>query len=126
MNHTAQPLDEIINMTTCVSSVVQQLAQKINMSFDEFVGEMRKRGCSEPTAIKIWHGEYETYKNFNDHDLSLSNLRKAADALKVVTGMLFPEVFTGITGSGDFLVTDKNHVIVKQKDADYSGQSGEK
>jgi hypothetical protein len=23
----------------------------------------------EPTAIKIWHGEYENYKNFNDHDI---------------------------------------------------------
>ena len=33
--------------------VIQKLAEKINMSFDEFIGEMRKRGCSEPTAIKI-------------------------------------------------------------------------
>ena len=71
-----------------MDNVVQQLARKINMSFDEFVGEMRKRGCSEPTAIKIWRGEYENFNNFTDNDMSLSNLRKAADVLKVVTGML--------------------------------------
>jgi hypothetical protein len=75
-----------------MDSVIQQLAKKISMSYDEFVGEMRKRGCSEPTAKKIWHGEYENYKNFNDHDISLSNLRKAADVLKVGTGTLLPEI----------------------------------
>jgi hypothetical protein len=74
-----------------MNSVVQQLAKKINMSFDEFVGEMRKRGCSEPTAIKIWRGEYEEFNNFNDHDMALSNLRKAADVLKVGTGSLLPK-----------------------------------
>ena len=74
-----------------MGSVVQELAERINMSFDEFVGEMRKRGCSEPTALKIWRGEYENYTNFTDHDLSLSNLRKAADVLKVVTGSLLPK-----------------------------------
>ena len=73
-----------------MGSVVQQLAEKINMSFDEFVGEMRKRGCSEPTAVKIWRDEFENFKNFNDHDMSLSNLRKAADVLKVGTGRLLP------------------------------------
>jgi hypothetical protein len=73
-----------------MDSVIQQHAKKINMSFDEFVGEMRKRGCSEPTAIKIWRGEYENFINFNDHDVSLSNLRKAADVLKVGTGKLLP------------------------------------
>jgi hypothetical protein len=72
-------------------SVSQQLAEKINMSVDEFVGEMRKRGCSEPTAIKIWRGEYENFINFNDHDVSLSNLRKAADVLNVRTGRLLPK-----------------------------------
>jgi hypothetical protein len=72
-------------------SVVQALAEKINMTFDEFVGEMRKRGCSEPTAIKIWRGEYENFENFNDNDMSLSNLRKAADVLKVKTGKLLPK-----------------------------------
>jgi hypothetical protein len=71
-----------------MGSLIQQLAEKINMSFDEFVGEMRKRGCSEPTAIKIWRGEYENFNNFNEHNLSLSNLRKAADVLKVETGRL--------------------------------------
>jgi hypothetical protein len=74
-----------------MDSVIQQLAAKINMSFDEFVGEMRKRGCSEPTAIKIWRGEHENYSHFNDHNLSLSNLRKAADVLKVGTGRLLPK-----------------------------------
>ncbi len=73
-----------------MSGIVQQMTEKINMSFDEFVGEMRKRGCSEPTAIKIWRGEYENFKNFNDNDISLSNLRKAADVLKVTTGNLLP------------------------------------
>ena len=73
-----------------MSGIVQQMTEKINMSFDEFVGEMRKRGCSEPTAIKIWRGEYENFKNFNDNDMSLSNLRKAADVLKVKTGNLLP------------------------------------
>ena len=74
-----------------MDSVIQQLAKKIGMSYDEFVGEMRKRGCSEPTAKKIWRGEYENYQEFNDHDISLSNLRKAADVLKVGTGTLLPE-----------------------------------
>jgi predicted alpha/beta hydrolase len=74
-----------------MDSVVQQLAEKINMSFDEFVGEMRKRGCSEPTAKKIWRGEYEDFTGFSDHDLALSNLRKAADVLKVKTGRLLPK-----------------------------------
>ena len=71
-----------------MESVIQQLAEKLNISFDEFVGEMRKRGCSEPTAIKIWRGEYEDFENFSDNDLYLSNLRKAADVLKVKTGSL--------------------------------------
>jgi hypothetical protein len=74
-----------------MDSVVQQLAEKINMSFDEFIGEMRKRGCSEPTAKKIWRGEYQDFNDFHDNDLSLSNLRKAADVLKVGTGRLLPK-----------------------------------
>ncbi len=73
-----------------MGSVVQQLAAKMNMSFDEFVGEMRKRGCSEPTAIKIWRGEHENFNDFNDNNVSLSSLRKAADVLKVGTGRLLP------------------------------------
>ena len=73
-----------------MSNVIKHLAEKINMSFDEFAGEMRKRGCSEPTALKIWRGEYENYANFNENDLALSNLRKAADVLKVGTGTLLP------------------------------------
>jgi hypothetical protein len=69
---------------------VQQLAKSLNMTSDDFIGEMRKRGCSEPTAIKIWQGLYEDFKEFTDNDLYLSNLRKAADVLKVPTGALLP------------------------------------
>jgi len=71
-----------------MESIVQKLAKKVNMSCDEFVGEMRKRGCSEPTAMKIWRGDHENFKDFNDNDIYLSNLRKAADVLKVTTGQL--------------------------------------
>ena len=71
-----------------MSGRVQELAAKLNMSFDDFIGEMRKRGCSEPTAIKIWNGVYEKFDAFNDNDMYLSNLRKAADVLKVHTGRL--------------------------------------
>lgn len=73
-----------------MESVIQQLARKLGISYDEFIGEMRKRGCSEPTAIKIWRGEYENYDDFNDNDMYLSNLRKAADVLRVTTGQLLP------------------------------------
>jgi hypothetical protein len=71
-----------------MGEIIQQLAKKINMSYDEFIGEMRKRGCSEPTAIKIWRGDLEDFENFTDNDIYLSNLRKAADVLKVKTGQL--------------------------------------
>jgi len=91
MDDFSQQLEEKINISTGMGSVIQQLAQQINMSFDEFVGEMRKRGCSEPTATKVWRGEYENFKNFNDNDISLSNLRKAAVVLKVETGKLLPK-----------------------------------
>ena len=74
-----------------MKSRVQELAEKINMSYDEFVGEMRKRGCSEPTALKIWRGEYEKFDNFKDNDMNLSNLRKASFVLKVATGALLPK-----------------------------------
>lgn len=74
-----------------MESIVQKLANKINMSFDEFIGEMRKRGCSEPTAVKIWNGTYEDFDKFNDNDMFLSNLRKAASVLRVNTGMLIPK-----------------------------------
>jgi hypothetical protein len=69
-------------------NIVQKLAAKINMPFDEFIGEMRKRGCSEPTATKIWNGSYENFDGFKDNDVFLSNLRKAADVLRVRTGEL--------------------------------------
>lgn len=74
-----------------MKSRVQELAERINMSCDEFVGEMRKLGCSEPTALKIWRGEYEEFEDFTDNNLQLSNLRKAAVVLKVVTGSLLPK-----------------------------------
>lgn len=76
---------------TRMTSRIQELAEKIGMSYDEFIGEMRKRGCSEPTAIKIWRGDYEKFDDFNDNDMYLSNLRKAAFVLRVVTGTLLPK-----------------------------------
>ena len=74
-----------------MKSRVQELAEKLEMSCDEFVGEMRKRGCSEPTAMKIWRGDYEKFEDFQDNDIYLSNLRKAAFILKVKTGALIPK-----------------------------------
>ena len=74
-----------------MGSRVQLLAARGAMSYDEFIGEMRKRGCSQPTAIKIWNGIYENYENFTDNDVYLSNLRKAADVLNVKTGTLIPK-----------------------------------
>lgn len=76
-------------MTKSPTSRIQQLASSLNMTSDDFIGEMRKRGCSEPTAFKIWLGRYEEFNDFTDNDLYLSNLRKAADVLKVSTGSLF-------------------------------------
>lgn len=74
-----------------MGSRVQLLAARAAMSYDDFIGEMRKRGCSEPTAIKIWNGVYESYEKFSDNDIYLSNLRKAADVLRVKTGILLPK-----------------------------------
>ncbi len=74
-----------------MKSRVQELAEKVGMTYDEFIGEMRKKGCSEPTAIKIWNGEYENYENYEDNNVQLSNLRKAAAVLTVGTGMLIPK-----------------------------------
>jgi len=74
-----------------MSSRIQQMAARINMTCDEFIGEMRKRGCSEPTALKMWRGVYERFNRFEDNDIYLSNLRKAADVLKVRTGILLPK-----------------------------------
>jgi len=71
-----------------MSETIKLLARNINMSYDEFIGEMRKRGCSEPTALKIWEGKFEEFREFKDNDIYLSNLRKAADVLKVKTGSL--------------------------------------
>jgi hypothetical protein len=74
-----------------MGSRVQELAEKLGMTYDEFVGEMRKRGCSEATASKIWRGEYENFTDFNDNDMYLSNLRKAAFVLRANTGTLLPK-----------------------------------
>jgi hypothetical protein len=71
-----------------MASQVQNIATKIGMSFDDFIGEMRKRGCSEATATKIWNGNYENFEAFSDNDIYLSNLRKAAHVLKVKTSDL--------------------------------------
>ena len=71
-----------------MKSKVQELAEKMNMSYDDFIGEMRKRGCSEQTAAKIWNGNYERFESFSDNDIYLSNLRKAADVFRVKTGSL--------------------------------------
>jgi hypothetical protein len=73
-----------------MSGTIKLLAKNINMSYDEFIGEMRKRGCSEPTAAKIWEGKFEEFNEFKDNDIYLSNLRKAADVLRVRTGALLP------------------------------------
>ena len=74
-----------------MKSRVQELAEKINMTYDEFIGEMRKLGCSEPTALKLWKGEYENFESFDDNNVQLSNLRKAAHVLKITTGVLLPK-----------------------------------
>lgn len=74
-----------------MKSIVQELAETVNMTVDDFVGEMRKRGCSEPTALKIWRGEYEHFEDFKDNDMNLSTLRKAAFVLQVQTGTLIPK-----------------------------------
>jgi len=84
------PVDSTLK-ENMVTSKIQKLAQKANMSYDEFIGEMRKRGCSEPTAIKLWNGMYENFDTFNDNDIYLSNLRKAADVFKVKTGSLLDD-----------------------------------
>ncbi len=73
-----------------MSDTIKHLAAEICMTYDEFIGEMRKRGCSEPTAVKIWEGKFEEFNEFKDNDIYLSNLRKAADVLRVKTGALLP------------------------------------
>ena len=72
-------------------SRVQELAASINMTYDDFVGEMRKRGCTEATAAKIWNGQYEDFVDYQDNNMQLSNLRKAATVLRVSTGKLLPK-----------------------------------
>ena len=71
-----------------MKSKVQQLAEKISIPFDEFIGEMRKRGCSEPTAVKIWNSVFDEFDEFKDNDIFFSNIRKATDVLQVAAGRL--------------------------------------
>jgi hypothetical protein len=68
-----------------MKSRVQELAEKINMPYAEFVGEIRKRGCSESTALKIWHSDYETFDDFMDNDINLSNLQTKNKFFKTVS-----------------------------------------
>jgi len=68
-----------------MESKVQQLAAKNGMYKNKFMGEMRKRGCSEPTALKGWKDICDEFDEFEDNDMNLSNLCKAADVLKVNT-----------------------------------------
>ena len=74
-----------------MKSKVQELAGSIDMSRDEFIREMRKQGCSESTALKIWRGDYETFDDFQDNDMNISNLSKASFVLRVTTEELLPE-----------------------------------
>lgn len=115
---TKQLIGEKIDASLNVNSMVQQLAQKMNMSFNEFAGEMRKLGCSEPTAAKIWRGEYKSYINFNDHDISLSNLRKAAFVLKVGIGGLFPENCAEINKPENIIIANQNYMPMTPKEVD--------
>ena len=70
---------------TIMSPRIQELAGKLNMPLDHFLGEMRKLGCSEPTAMRIWRGTYDDFEDLDDNDVHLSNLRKAARVLSVMT-----------------------------------------
>jgi hypothetical protein len=49
---------------------------------------MRKRGCSEPTAVKIWNSVFDEFDEFKDNDIFFSNIRKATDVLQVAAGRL--------------------------------------
>jgi hypothetical protein len=75
-----------------MKSRIQQLAVDINMPCDEFFGEMRKLGCCQPTVLKIWLGEYEESEGYQDEDVDLSTLHKAAYVLKVQTGILISKI----------------------------------
>ena len=69
-----------------MKSRVQELAEKINMLLDEFVGEMRKRLCSEPTALNIWRDAYENFDDFNSNDVYI---RKASIVLGLPVEYIF-------------------------------------
>ena len=47
-----------------MSGNIKRLAIKINMPRNEFIAAMRKCGCSEPTAEKIWEGKFEDFDGF--------------------------------------------------------------
>ena len=46
-----------------MGSRVQLLASRAAIPNDDFIGEMQKQGCSEPTKLKIWKVNYENYEN---------------------------------------------------------------
>lgn len=59
-----------------MTNIIQKLVVQRSISCDEFIGEMRKPGCSEPTALKIWQGDYETLDDYKGNDINLRNLKK--------------------------------------------------
>ena len=73
-----------------VGSMAQRLFERLGMGFDEFVARTRKRECGEPTAARIWRGEYEDFEQFADDDMQLSNLCKAAFVLIAATALPLP------------------------------------
>ena len=84
MDLSSYPQEETSN----ISGNTQKPVDKIHMSYDEFTGEMRKRGCSGPVSEKILGGNFEQFNDFKDNDIYLIYLRKASVVLKVTTGTL--------------------------------------
>ncbi len=72
-----------------MNSRIQDLAAKSTCPVMNLLARS-KAGCSEPTAL-IRRSLYEQFETFEDNDMYLSNLRKAADVLKVKTGSLLPK-----------------------------------
>lgn len=74
-----------------IKSRIQEFTVQICISYEKFIGEMRKFVCREPITLNIWRGEYEQFEDLHDNNLQLGNLRKAAVVLKVGTGSLLPD-----------------------------------
>ena len=67
-----------------MNSRIQDLASQINMSCDEFVGEMRKHAVAvSPPHSRSGEAAMQDFNEFEDNDILLSNLRKAADVLRL-------------------------------------------